>query len=520
MNPEHNLNRRAIGMAAITLLIAALSCARADVPGPSGAGWPESTDLAADTATPSTEEGVATATAVPTFVTPKPLITPTFPATPTMAATGMAESILYAAQPGDTLHAVAVRFGVIPSDISTTEGTLGDEKTLLDPRQQLIIPRRLGIIGPSDKLIPDSELVYSPHAADFDPSDFMETQNGYLKNYREYVGKKWRTGPEVVAMAAQDNSINPRILITLLEYHSGWVTNPDRPTGIAFDYPLGQVDSQHRGLYRQLTWLANELGKGYYGWRAGTVVDLRLADNFFVRIDPELNAGTVALQYYLSTFLGDEEWTEAVSPEGMLAIYTDLFSDPWSYLHPLYEPGIEQPPMILPFLPGRVWALTGGPHGAWEREAAWAALDFAPSSTMSGCVVSDDWVVAVAPGLIVRSENGVVILDLDGDGREETGWVLLYLHIAHNDRIEAGAFVEQGDLIGHPSCEGGISTGTHVHIARKYNGEWILADGPLPFEMSGWVAHAGSEAYDGALTKGDQEVLACSCASQETLIWR
>jgi murein DD-endopeptidase MepM/ murein hydrolase activator NlpD len=128
--------------------------------------------------------------------------------------------------------------------------------------------------------------------------------------------------------------------------------------------------------------------------------------------------------------------------------------------------------------------------------------------------------VAAAPGLIIRSGDGVVVLDLDGDGREQSGWALLYLHVATRDRIEVGTLVEAGDLIGHPSCEGGIATGTHVHLARKYNGEWILADGPLPFELSGWVAVAGAEPYKGLLVKGDQVVIACTCSTQETHISR
>jgi hypothetical protein len=209
-----------------------------------------------------------------------------------------------------------------------------------------------------------------------------------------------------------------------------------------------------------------------------------------------------------------------LNSEGFIKTYGELFGDPWEYFHPLYEPGLEQPDLILPFLPGSVWAFTGGPHGAWEREAAWAALDFAPPSSEPGCVPSEEWLVASAPGLVLRSENGLVVIDLDGDGLEQTGWVLLYLHVATEDRVSAGTFVEQEDLIGHPSCEGGFATGTHVHLVRKYNGEWILADGSLPFELSGWVAHAGSSPYQGALVKGDQTILACTCASQETLISR
>jgi hypothetical protein len=80
--------------------------------------------------------------------------------------------------------------------------------------------------------------------------------------------------------------------------------------------------------------------------------------------------------------------------------------------------------------------------------------------------------------------------------------------------------VSQGDLIGHPSCEGGASTGTHVHIARKYNGEWVLAGGPLPMVLSGWQARAGSKPYEGSLVKDGEVIKACTCGSYETRIAR
>jgi hypothetical protein len=128
--------------------------------------------------------------------------------------------------------------------------------------------------------------------------------------------------------------------------------------------------------------------------------------------------------------------------------------------------------MILPFSPGVVWSFTGGPHGAWEREAAWAALDFAPPSIETGCAPSTEWVVAAAPGLVTRSQNGLLILDLDGDGREETGWVLIYLHLAPEDLMPAGVLVERAAKLGHPSCEGGIATGTHPHRRGTGSGSW------------------------------------------------
>jgi hypothetical protein len=126
----------------------------------------------------------------------------------------------------------------------------------------------------------------------------------------------------------------------------------------------------------------------------------------------------------------------------------------------------------------------------------------------------------MADGLVVRSGKGVVVLDLDGDGYEQTGWVLLYLHVSNDKRVPEGTWVGAGDLLGHPSCEGGVATGTHLHIARKYNGEWIAADGPMPFVLSGWMAHAGTQAYLGSLTRGDETITACTCGSFETRIIR
>ncbi len=509
-------------------LLASLACARSDIPVTAVLTESDPGQAATVDIDPTLEPTVNSSptlpptdipTASPTPATPEAPASPTPPATPTAAAGNEPDTIVYEAQPGDALSAVAVRFGVLPSDISSSAGIL-PEQGLIAPSTILLIPRRLGATGPSDRLIPDSEFVFSPHAVDFDVSAFAAQQGGFLETYHEYVGQRWRSGPEVLAMAARDNSVNPRLLLALLEYKSHWVTQSQRPSGNAFDYPLGNADPQFRGLYQQLSWVSNEMGKGYFEWRSGRLTDLIFGDLTQVRLAPDLNAGTVALQYFFAETLGPRNWAQALSPDGFMATYRSFFGDPWQYMHPLLEPGVQQPPMILPFLPGHVWAFTGGPHGAWERDSAWAALDFAPSTSVAGCGVSDDWAVAAAPGLVVRSGGGVVVLDLDGDGREQTGWDLIYLHIAESGHVAQGTFVETGDLIGHPSCEGGIATGTHLHLVRKYNGEWILADGPLPFDLSGWDAHAGIKPYQGELTKGDQTVLACTCASKQTLISR
>lgn len=114
----------------------------------------------------------------------------------------------------------------------------------------------------------------------------------------------------------------------------------------------------------------------------------------------------------------------------------------------------------------------------------------------------------------------MVVLDLDGDGYEETGWNLMYLHVASKDRIKLGTWVDTDDRIGHASCEGGVSTGTHLHFARKYNGEWVLADGPLPFVLSEYVIHNGEEPYLGTMTKGEVTIIANQVGTAGSVIFR
>jgi hypothetical protein len=105
------------------------------------------------------------------------------------------------------------------------------------------------------------------------------------------------------------------------------------------------------------------------------------------------------------------------------------------------------------------------------------------------------------------------VQDLDGDGLEQTGWTVMYLHIATAERVAVGTYLHIGDHVGRPSCEGGRANGTHLHIARKLNGEWIAAGtGPLPFNLGGWIAQNGDESYKGTLTRDGVTLIACTCS--------
>jgi murein DD-endopeptidase MepM/ murein hydrolase activator NlpD len=458
-------------------------------------------------------EYTPTAESTPEEITPTPIDTKYSP---------NQQPLLYYSQAGDTLSALMLRFGVDKEEIVSDEPI--PEEGFIKPGQMLMIPLRLANTTSSDRIIPDSEIVYSPSTVAFDPVTYINTIGGYLSRHKEYLGTSgWNTGAELVRRISLENSINPRILLSLLEYQSGWVLGEPHSISTT-DYPMGKVDYDLKGLNWQLVWSVNQLTAGYYGWRAGILTELEFKDGSRIRLAPDLNAGTVAVMYFFSQLYSGDRWMQAVDAAGgLLALHTTMFSDPWARavdVEPLLPQGLEQPNLMLPFMIGQVWSFTSGPHGAWTREGALAALDFAPGSVEHGCVDSDLWVLAAAPGMVVRRGKGVVVLDLDGDGYEQTGWAILYLHLTDVDRIRVGTWLDKGDLIGHPSCEGGASTGTHLHIARKYNGEWMLADGPIPFVMSGWRVHAGDEPYEGYLTRGDEIIPANVYGTAETKIVR
>jgi murein DD-endopeptidase MepM/ murein hydrolase activator NlpD len=453
------------------------------------------------------------------------------PPTPTLADSPTPEPTatnppprLYYTQAGDTLQMVAIRFGVEADEIVASPPQELPLTTLLNPDQLLIIPDRLDNTTAATHLMPDSEVVFSPSAMDFDIQGFVQQAGGHLSQYREYLASTgWTDGADIIWRVATENSINPRLLLALLEYQSGWVYG-DPFDMLHEDYPFGHVDAQRKGLYAQLVWAVNQLSVGYYGWREGLLSEIVFSDGVKARLAPELNAGTVALQSYFVNSYDSVGWLKALDVQtGLPALHERMFGNAWlraQTVEPLFPPELTQPHLTLPFFIGQLWSYTGGPHGAWERDGARAALDFSPARTESGCVESDAWVIAAAPGIVTRSGHGVLVTDLDGDGHEQTGWVLVYLHLKMPNAIKPGTLVEAGDLLGHPSCEGGISTGTHLHIARKYNGEWMPAAGPVPFVMGGWTPHAGEKPYAGTLTREGELITASPVGSFESRITR
>ena len=413
----------------------------------------------------------------------------------------------YVVQAGDTLGAISQRFDV--GVVALQQANHIADPNSLSVGATLTIPAVTPqASGPSFKILPDSELIYGPMSIRLDIPAMVTSRHGYLSGFTQEVNGQALSGAQIVMLVAQDYSVNPALLLAVLEYRAGWLTNPG-PDPALLDTPFGFNDGFHVGLYRQLVWAANELNMGFYRWREGGVSSWLLSDGSVVPVDPTINAGTAGMQYFFAQLDDYPTWLKDVTPGGFFDTYSVLFGYPFDLaIEPLVPDDLVQPPLHLPFAAGETWSFTGGPHGAWDEGSAYGALDFAPPLSAPGCTPSDEWVLAVADGLIVRTGVGEVIEDLDGDGYEQTGWDILYMHVESQDRVPPGTYVLAGQRLGHPSCEGGIATGTHVHLARKFNGVWIPAAGPVPFNLDGWIASGTGEAYVGSLTRGGQTVTA------------
>src|SRR5690606_9361988 len=207
---------------------------------------------------------------------------------------------------------------------------------------------------------------------------------------------------QIVERVALEFSVDARLLLALLEYRAHWLTDTD-PSEEARIHPLGAGPNafgvERNGLYRQLTWAADQLNAGSYRWKYGGLTTVEFEDGLRVMFAPGLNAGTIGLQYMLSQFNAEPAWRHDISPDGFYRLYVQYFGDPFiNAIEPLVPTGIQQPTLALPFSNSEVWFYTGGPHGGWGSGSAWSAVDFAPPDDItkvdSSCYISQHWATA------------------------------------------------------------------------------------------------------------------------------
>ncbi len=451
--------------------------------------------------------------------TPAPSAVPTV--TPTVGAMAIptvngSPYIFHTVQEGETLGYIALLYDNDIDKLVALNHLKGPDALYV--KQTLRIPIKPNMAqAPVDVIWPDSEVVYSPAYVDFDIAKFVDSQNGYLKNYTELVDGHELTGAQIVRQVAEQFSVGPRVLLALLEYYGKWVTKP-APSEMELSYPFGPKNPRGGSLYLAMAYTAKIINAGYYGYKQDGFWIFRLADYTVALAPQKLTAGTVGMQNILAIHSDTETWKQTMSSSGLLADYEALFGKFSNYPLPWVVPSnLTQPPLSMPWPKGEGFYFTSGPHYAYIEGSGWAALDFSPPDVVGSCHYSDVPNTAVADGVIVTTRTGEVNLDLDGDGQIQTGWVMLYLHVVLDidTPIKLGQHVKQGEVIGYTSCAGGEAVSSHLHFARRYNGEWIDAGGAVPFDLEGWIVQPSTVPYEGTMKKGDKIYEACECRDEQ-----
>ncbi len=274
--------------------------------------------LLQETAFPQSNTADANSVLPPPVETAQPSPTPWYDERPRYAP---GELVDYVAQAGDTLPFLAARFNTTVEEILEANSFIPPSATTMPPGMPMKIPiYYMPLWGSPYRILPDSHLVNGPVQVGFNVKEFVAQTNGWLSQYSNYVADANRSGAEIVEYVAHYYSVSPRLLLALLEYQSGALSQSSVDREI-IDFPLGNRYWSHKGLFLQLIWAANFLNNSYYNYKNLAYGSIEHRDGRLERFDPWQNSASASLMIYFNTLMDYPEYMAAISPEGLAHTY-------------------------------------------------------------------------------------------------------------------------------------------------------------------------------------------------------
>ncbi|MGD9007805.1 MAG: fibronectin type III domain-containing protein, partial [Desulfobacteraceae bacterium] len=324
-----------------------------------------------------------------------------------------------------------------------------------------------GEISSADASIENKLLVYTPQEMlSFNIEDYLLQNAPHLVEYAETISH-W----------CGYSSISPKIIIALIEYQTGLISNK-QPDLNDMQKPLSSL-SDSTGFSMQVKDVAAQLADGYYSWRKNQQPsDQNILENF---LDQKSNVQLKAQQQnfrnlYYQLFPEISESGDAQQLQSLVygAAPTDNF-------------------LQLPYPVGESWNYGGSHTYNGSGDYPQSSLDFNGGSWSWGTDTSDLWVVAAHGGqVVVHSSCNVEVVGSDG-------WSTTYYHL-DNVVVETDQTVTRNtplanyaDNSAQALCQGGSSSGPHVHFSLKYDGSYEHLDG---VKLSGFSVHTGRDSYD------------------------
>lgn len=325
---------------------------------------------------------------------------------------------------------------------------------------------------------------------------FLDTQPGPLKGMRAQVGNRSYSFAEALVGPTSYFSINPKVVLALLEQRSRLLSNPS-PSADQLAWALGfqGENGNRRGLQAQIRWAIKQmlLAKHDYPQYAA----LTYADGSSAPPPPGLSPGEYVIARALAPTSSPGQLAGLL--QGFQQTYAKLFGDP--RLPPEGWPAPAAPFLAWPL--ERSAAITsffdhGGPF--LTRNAAegittyWGRTETDIAFAYNG---HDGWDYAAAPpDLVLAAAEGTVVFAGNADDGCATqavildhgnGYRTLYWHLASVD-AESGQQVARGQPIGMVGASG-CATGPHLHFGVQFLGRntdpygWCAAT-PDPWQQN------------------------------------
>ena len=331
-------------------------------------------------------------------------------------------------------------------------------------------------------LLSDGQFVWGPNVGAFEIGPYLEGLGSALAPYAEDL-----------ALWADYSSVNPKVLLVVLQMRYGLVLDP----ASVVDPALVRQEIETTALE-----LATAFYDYLYTWGsrssqpalqslAGPTVEL--ADGTLVQLSSQASSATFALASALASSSDWATWEQATSTasvSGFPAVFGAMFpgTDPLDPSNDINPPAAPPDTLLqLPFPQGAAWYF-GGPHGF----SGGTTLPFSSMDFFSGgatCAAPPAlYTVAAAYGDAYRPSNYSCWIEMT----HSDGWTTSYYHLLNT--YSGGLMAQNGSLgtIGCEVCAGGYASGPHVHFSLKYNGAYVGLEGT---RLSGWIVHEGPTAY-------------------------
>lgn len=356
----------------------------------------------------------------------------------------------------------------------------------LPPAKIITLPPatvRPALIGTIDGI----RFTYEPGWGTLEVQRFLDRQAGPLKTTTLPVGSNRVSLASVLTDQALLYSLNPKVLLTLLEMQAGLVRNP-QPTPADWNWAMGNRQSAAAGLGPQLYWVTREL------YRAARDDISAMTTTGY---------GTYALTRLLNQTVDQtgRPWSPDVAKTTFIQTYQDLFDeDP-------REPLTTLPPPSIPFLRKPYSGSKVMPSAAFDHEFPLlqkngSMLSFRGRRDQSAYDSHNGWDYPLAAGtpVLAAAAGRVLVAGFSDDGcatpagavilDHENGYRTLYWHL-QTVTVSAGQRVAAGERIG-TSGNTGCSEGPHLHLGVQYLGRATDPNGWCKESLLGsdpWANH-------------------------------